>query len=59
MTFFTSFFRASALKALHGLDDARLTDLDLNRRDLFDAQRTGGNATAYLNARRAERAGMC
>lgn len=51
-----SLFGRSAVKALSELDDRRLSDLGLNRYDLFDARRSGRGASSLLSDRRSERA---
>lgn len=55
MALLSSFFRRTSLHTLFNLDDRRLSDLGLNRYDLFDAKRSGQGA-ALLAERRDERA---
>ncbi len=48
-----------AAKQMSELDAHRLSDLGLNRYDLFDARKLHGQGRgAHLDARRAERAGF-
>jgi len=57
MNLFSIFSRRSSISALSNLDDRRLSDLGLNRYDLFDAQHMNTiNASALLTTRRDERA---
>lgn len=56
MSIFNAFFRRSSLSGLAKLDDCRLSDIGLNRYDLFEAAGKGRHSVAFLNERRSERA---
>ena len=56
MSLFSLFAHQTALRALAALDDRRLSDLGLNRYDLFDARHKGRKAGSLLSQRRNERA---
>ncbi len=56
MNFLTSFFRSNALERLDAMDDRRLIDLGLTRYDIARARGMGSRASAFLSARRNERA---
>ena len=57
MGLFSNITRRKSLNALSALDNSALSDLGLNRYDLFDAKRCAPNKIAgFLNQRRSERA---
>jgi hypothetical protein len=55
MNLLSFFTRGASVKALSALDDRRLSDLGLNRYDLFEA-RGSRCAASLLEIRRSERA---
>jgi hypothetical protein len=57
MGIFSNIIRRRSISALSSLDNSRLSDLGLNRYDLFDAGRIAPkNVAGLLNQRRSERA---
>lgn len=56
MNFLSSFFRPNTLDRLDAMDDRRLSDLGLTRHDIARARGMGHRASAFLSARRDERA---
>lgn len=55
MALLSALIRRASWRNLSNLDDRRLSDLGLNRYDLFDANRSN-NGAALLAERRNERA---
>ncbi len=57
MGIFLNISRKRSLNALSGLDNSRLSDLGLNRYDLFDARNVSpAKLGGFLDQRRSERA---